>query len=56
MAEIRHFLNDQDFGEPRNWQDLEITIDWLNAKESGTINVSDLAFVGEANQLQKKDH
>jgi hypothetical protein len=55
MAEIRHFLNDQDFGEPRNWQDLEITIDWLNAKESGTINVSDLAFVGEANQyLQKR--
>jgi hypothetical protein len=35
--------------------DLEITIDWLNAKESGT-TFSDLAFVGEANQYLQKDH
>lgn len=55
MANIRHYLNGQDFGEPRNWQDLEITIDWLNAKESGTINVSDLKFVDKANEyLQKR--
>lgn len=55
MADIRHYLNGQDFGEPRNWQDLEITIDWLNAKESGTINVSDLKFVDKANEyLQKR--
>lgn len=55
MAEIRHFINGQDLGEPRNWQDLQISIDWLNKKESGTINVSDLAFVDKANEyLQKR--
>jgi hypothetical protein len=55
MAEIRHYINGQDFGEPRNWQDLEITVDWLNKKESGTINVSDLEFVKEANEyLQQR--
>lgn len=55
MAEIRHFINGQDLGEPRNWQDLEITVDWLNKTESGAINVSDLAFVREANEyLQKR--
>lgn len=48
MADITHLINGQDLGEPRNWQDLEITIDWENQKESGTINVSDLSFVLEA--------
>lgn len=55
MAEIRHLINGQDLGEPRDWNDLEITVDWLNKKESGTINVSDLAFVNEANEyLQQR--
>jgi len=55
MAEIRHFINGNDFGEPRNWQDLEITIDWLNKKDSGAINVSELAFVDDANKyLQQR--
>ena len=55
MANIRHLINGQDYGEPRNWQDLEITVDWLNKKESGAINVSDLSFVGEANEyLQQR--
>jgi len=55
MANIRHFINGQDFGEPRNWEGLEISIDWLNKKESGTINVSDLSFVDEANEyLQQR--
>lgn len=55
MAEIRHFINGNDFGEPRNWQDLEITIDWLNKKDSGAINVSELAFVDQANEyLQQR--
>jgi len=55
MADIRHYINDQDFGEPREWQELEITIDWLNTKESGTINVADLKFVDKANEyLQKR--
>lgn len=50
MAQIRHLINGQDLGEPRNWQDLEITVDWLNKKESGAINVTDLEFVKEANE------
>ena len=55
MAQIKHLINGQDFGEPRNFQDLEITVDWLNKKESGAINVSDLEFVNEANKyLQER--
>jgi len=55
MPEQRYYINGRDFGEPRGWEDLQITIDWLNQKKSGTVNVSDLAFVGEANEyLQKR--
>lgn len=55
MAKIRHFINGQDLGEPRNWQDLEITIDWMQDKDAGAINVTDLAFVNEANEyLQRR--
>ncbi len=54
MANMTHLIDGQDRGEPRNWQDLEITIDWLNKKESGSINVSDLAFTGEANEYIQK--
>ena len=48
MNEIRHYINGQDFGEPRNWQDLEITVDWLNKKDDANINITDLEFVLEA--------
>lgn len=55
MAQIRHLINGTDYGEPRNWQDIEITVDWLLKKETGTINISDLEFVLEANAyLQKR--
>jgi hypothetical protein len=54
MTKIRHFINGQDFGEPRNWRDLEIEIDWINQKESGAINVSDLTFAREANAMLQK--
>ena len=55
MADIRHFINGQDLGEPDNWQGMEITIDWLNVKESGSINLTDLTFNREANQyLQQR--
>jgi hypothetical protein len=37
-------------GEPRNWQDLEISIDFLNRKETANINITDLDFVLEANK------
>lgn len=51
MADIIHTIDGQDFGEPREWQDLEITVDWLNKKESGTVNVSELSFVEKANKF-----
>ncbi len=55
MADIVHLINGNDFGNPRNSKDLEITIDWKNKKESGAINVSDLEFVDKANEyLQER--
>ena len=55
MAKITHIMNGTNFGVPRNWEDIEITVDWLLKKESGTINVSDLEFVEEANKyLQQR--
>ena len=55
MADIRHYINGSDLGEPRNWQDLEITIDWLLKKDTATVNISDLEFTHEANEyLQKR--
>lgn len=51
MTQITHLLDGQNYGVPRNWQDIEITVDWLNKKESGAVNVSDLAFVGRANRF-----
>lgn len=48
MENITHLINGQNLGVPRNWQGLEIVIDWFNKKESGAVNVSDLAFVFEA--------
>lgn len=55
MNIIQHLINGQDLGVPRNWQGLEITIDWINKNDSGAINVSDLEFVGEANEyLQRR--
>lgn len=52
---IRHYINGQDFGEPRNWQDLEIMMDWLNKNEAVNINITDLEFVLKANKhLQER--
>lgn len=52
---IRHYINGQDFGEPRNWQELSITKDWLNKVENIDINISDLEFVLKANKyLQQR--
>ena len=54
MTKIRHYINGQDFGEPRNWQDLEITVDWLNKKDDANINITDLEFVLEAKDYLMK--
>jgi hypothetical protein len=55
MAQITHIINGNDFGVPRNWEQIQITVDWLLKKDAGTINVSDLEFVGRANEyLQQR--
>ena len=61
MADITHLINGQNLGVPRDWQSLELTIDWLNREsdesgnETGAINVSDLSFTGRANAyLQRR--
>lgn len=46
---IRHYIGGQDFGEPRNWQGLEIAVDWLNEKQDAKVNITDLSFVRKAN-------
>lgn len=52
---IRHYINGLDLGEPRNWEELEIVIDWLNKREDVNINITDLEFVLKANKyLQKR--
>lgn len=48
MSATTILINGQNKGAPRNWQDIEITVDWLKTKESGAVNVSDLAFTGPA--------
>ncbi|AHK11386.1 hypothetical protein F132_40 [Flavobacterium sp. phage 1/32] len=47
MANIRHLIDGQNLGEPRNWQELEITFNWLEQKEEGAINTTQLELVGK---------
>lgn len=55
MANVRQYINNQDFGESREYRDLKISIDWKEKKESGTVNVSELSFVDKANEyLQRR--
>lgn len=48
MAEIRHYTDGLYLREPRNWQELEISFDWLEQKQEGAVNTTSLEFVGEA--------
>lgn len=47
MALIRHKRNGQVIQEPRNFQELEITKDFLNRNEDASINITQLNIVGE---------
>jgi hypothetical protein len=49
MIPITHIIDGKYLGEPRNWQDIEIEVDWLNKKEFGSVNITELSFVLEAN-------
>ena len=47
MADVIHLIDGREFEPPRNWEDLEITIDWLNKKEPGGVpNLTELVFAG----------
>jgi len=50
----RHIIGGQDFGEPRDWQGIEFTIDFLNDKDEAKINLSDLEFVGRAKDFLRE--
>jgi len=54
MAEIRHYINNQDFGEPRNWQEMEITIDWLTATDDMSLSITEVNFVHQAKEYLKQ--
>lgn len=55
MERLRFLLNGKDYGEPRNWQSLEILKDFLNKSDDVNINISELSFIGEANEyLQQR--
>lgn len=45
----RHYIGGVDMGEPREWQKLKITKDWLNESETLDISITDLEFVLKAN-------
>ena len=45
MADIKHFRNGVQVN-PRGFEDLKITMDWLNRKSEASINVESLTFVG----------
>jgi hypothetical protein len=51
----RHYIAGNDFGEPRDWDKLKITKNWLEESETLDISISDLEFVRKAKQhLQKR--
>ena len=47
MANSRHYLRGVQVEEPRNWKDLEITMDWTKEKIDATINLDSLEYAGE---------
>ena len=48
MPNSRHYLNGVQIDEPRNWQDIEVTMDWSKGKIDATISLDALEFAGDA--------
>lgn len=48
MTKIKHYIDGNDYGLPRGWQDLEITADWKNEKQDQNVNIGSLSFVLDA--------
>lgn len=54
MAKVRHYIDGQNRGEPRNWQELEIVYDFLGKKEEGAMKTTQLEFVREQKEYINK--
>jgi hypothetical protein len=50
MVNSRHYYRGIQVQEPVNWQDLEVTMDWVKGKIDATINLDTLEFKGETAQ------
>lgn len=48
MSKVTHLIDGQNFGLPRNAENLEITFDWLEEKQEGNMNTNSLEFTGPA--------
>jgi hypothetical protein len=51
MANSRHYLRGVQVEEPRNWKDLEITMDWTKEKVDATINLDSLEYAGDTGKM-----
>lgn len=47
MGDFRHKRNGVEISEPRNWDELEVSYDFLNRTDEASINISGLEFVGD---------
>jgi len=47
MPNSRHYRNNQQVEEPRNWQEIEVNVNWETEKVDGTINLDALEFAGQ---------
>ena len=48
MPNSRHYLKGVQIDEPRNWQDIEVTMDWTKGKIDATISLDALEFAGDS--------
>lgn len=47
MGDFRHIRNGVIISEPRNWDELEVSVDFLNKSDQPSINIDGLEFVGD---------
>lgn len=51
---IEFILDGVDYGEPRNWQSLEIHKDFSNKSDDFDVNLTELSFTGDSNRYIKQ--
>lgn len=55
MINSRHYYKGEQVEEPVNWQDLEVTMEWVKGKIDSTINLDNLEFKGDTASTIIKD-